>query len=283
MANDDAKGIFDEVSIHCSRLTTKRYSTSFASGIRFLDRWLHDPIYAIYGFVRFADEIVDSFHDYDKAQLLDEFKAETWLAIERKISLNPILNSFQHAVNSFGIERELIQCFFDSMETDLKTTTHTEESYAKYILGSAEAVGLMCLRVFTDNDTKRYDCLKHPAMKLGAAFQKVNFLRDVRADSELLGRTYFPGVNFDSFSAEEKVQLERDIEKDFNEALQGIKMLPPGAQKGVYLAYRYYLGLLDMIRKTPVTEIMSKRIRVPNYKKSAIALTSLLRIKLGIL
>ncbi len=277
------KALFDDVSIQCSKITTQKYSTSFSSGIRFLDDWLRDHIYAIYGFVRYADEIVDSFHDYDKAELLEEFKSETWKAIQRKISLNPILNSFQHTVNAYGVERELIECFFDSMETDLNTTEHTEESYAKYILGSAEAVGLMCLRVFTANDDHKYEGLKYSAMKLGAAFQKVNFLRDVQADSQLLGRTYFPGVNFESFSQAEKRQIEQDIDKDFSDALDGIKSLPVGARRGVYLAYRYYLELFAIIKKTPTTQIMTRRISVPNYKKIFVMISSVVRNKFSIL
>lgn len=277
------KAIFDNVSVMCSKMTTESYSTSFSSGIRFLDKWLHDHIYSIYGFVRYADEIVDSFHEYDKAELLAEFKEETWKAIQRKISLNPILNSFQHTVNAYNIDRELIECFFESMETDLRTTEHTEESYAKYILGSAEAVGLMCLKVFTANDDERYRNLKYAAMKLGAAFQKVNFLRDVRADDQLLGRTYFPGVDLASFSHEQKRQIEQDIDKDLKEALAGIKCLPPGARRGVYLAYRYYLELFEMIKRTPTNEIMSRRIRVPDHKKLLVVVGAVIRNKLNML
>jgi phytoene/squalene synthetase len=233
--------------------------------------------------VRYADEIVDSFHDYNKAELLDEFKAETWKAIQRKVSLNPILNSFQDTVNSYNIDRELIECFFDSMETDLKTTEHNEESYARYILGSAEAVGLMCLKVFTANDDAKYRNLKHSAMKLGAAFQKVNFLRDIQADSKILGRTYFPGVNFESFSQNDKMQIERDISRDFKEALAGIRSLPSGVRRGVYLAYRYYLELFEMIKKTPSTEIMARRISVPNYRKVFVMVSTIVRNRFSML
>jgi len=220
------KAIFDDISIQCSKITTQRYSTSFSSGIRFLDKGLHAHIYAIYGFVRYADEIVDSFHDYDKAKLFAEYKTETWKAIARKISINPILNSFQHTVRTFAINHELIEHFFESMETDLQHAVHTEASYSRYIYGSAESVGLMCLKVFTGNDPAAYEELKYPAMKLGAAFQKVNFLRDMQADHAALGRIYFPGVDFNSFSDDRKRAIENDIEEDFREALVGIKALP---------------------------------------------------------
>ena len=262
------KQIFDDVSVTCSRLTTKAYSTSFSLGIRFLGAQLRDPVYSIYGFVRFADEIVDSFHNYQKAELLAEFKQDTWKAIERRISLNPVLNSFQAVVHRYGIDNELIERFFDSMETDLHQTTHSEETYDKYVLGSAEVVGLMCLKVFTGNDADLYQRLTHPARKLGAAFQKVNFLRDINADYALLGRTYFPGVNFSSFSAYEKEKIQKDIESDFQQALDGIKLLPPASRRGVYLAYYYYYKLFKIVKKTPAERVTSVRIRIPNYKKS---------------
>lgn len=277
------KGLFDDVSVQCSKITTRKYSTSFSSGIYFLDKWLHGHVYSIYGFVRFADEIVDSFHDYDKAKLLEEFKEETWKALDRKISLNPILNSFQHTVNLFNIDRDLIECFFASMEADLSKTAHSEESYAKYILGSAEVVGLMCLKVFTKNDDSAYLRLKPAAMKLGAAFQKVNFLRDIQADSQELGRTYFPGVDFKFFSEADKLHIERDIESDFDAALAGIRALPHGARRGVYLAYCYYRELFLMIKRTPASEIMLKRIRVPDYRKTLLILTAVIKNKLNIL
>jgi phytoene/squalene synthetase len=277
------KALFDDVSIQCSKITTQRYSTSFSSGIRFLDKGLHDHIYSIYGFVRSADEIVDSFHGYDKQQLLDEFKTETRKAVERKISLNPILNSFQHTVNTFNIDAELIESFFESMETDLHTTKHTEETYLKYIIGSAEVVGLMCLKVFTGNNAQRYESLKYSAMRLGSAFQKVNFLRDVQADCHDLGRMYLPGINFLSFSDKEKRLIEQDISKDFDDALEGIRSLPAGARKGVYLAYSYYKNLFLQIKRTPTGEIMSKRIRVSNYRKALIMISSVVRNKINML
>ncbi len=277
------KQLFDEVSTGCSKLTTKSYSTSFSLGIRFLDSTLHGPIYSIYGFVRFADEIVDTFHDHDKATLLAEFKAETWKAIERKISLNPILNSFQFVVNKYSIERELIERFFDSMEADLKVNAHSQASYDQYILGSAEVVGLMCLRVFTDNNDELYRQLKQPAMKLGAAFQKVNFLRDINADYQILGRTYFPGVNFDRFSARDKEMIQQDIEADFEQALVGIKILPAPCRRGVYLAYYYYKKLFLMIKRTPAERVMSARIRIPNHRKIGLMFQSVLRHQLNLL
>ena len=277
------KQLFDNVSGQCSKITTRSYSTSFSLGIRFLSKSLHAPIYSIYGFVRFADEIVDTFHDYNKEELLQEFKSETWKAIDRKISLNPILNSFQAVVNRYNIEPELIERFFESMETDLKLTTHTIQSYSEYILGSAEVVGLMCLRVFTDNDDKLYQALKHPAMKLGSAFQKVNFLRDINADYTLLGRSYFPGVNFDSFSAQEKEIIQLDIEDDFQQGLNGIKQLPSTSRKGVYLAYYYYRKLFVMIKKTPPERVLNVRIRIPDHKKMVLMFQSMVRHQLNLL
>jgi 15-cis-phytoene synthase len=277
------KELFDQVSATCSKTTTTSYSTSFSLGIQFLGKHLHNAIYSIYGFVRFADEIVDTFHDYDKAVLLAEFKEETWKAIDRGISLNPILNSFQFVVNKYNIERELIVKFFESMEADLQQTSHTQASYENYILGSAEVVGLMCLHVFTDNDKKLYAQLKHAAMKLGAAFQKVNFLRDINADYQMLGRTYFPGVNFERFSTHEKEKIQNDIENDFREALIGIKKLPRPSRRGVYLAYFYYRKLFMMIKKTPPERVMNMRIRIANHKKVGLMFQSIVRHQLNLL
>jgi phytoene/squalene synthetase len=277
------KQLFDKVSVGCSKLTTKAYSTSFSLGIRFLGRDLHDPVYSIYGFVRFADEIVDTLHDYNKEELLSEFKRDTWVAIDRKISANPILNSFQFVVNKYNIERELIDSFFRSMEADLNLSVHSAQSYNDYIYGSAEVVGLMCLRVFTDNDDALYQKLKYPAMKLGAAFQKVNFLRDIKADYLLLGRTYFPGVNFNCFSDDDKAKIQREIDHDFDEALAGIRELPVPSRRGVYLAYYYYRKLFLMIKKTPPEHVMNMRIRIPNYKKLGFMCKSFLRHQLNLL
>ena len=271
------KALFDKVSIASSKLTTKTYSTSFSLGIYFLSKKFHDPIYSIYGFVRFADEIVDSFHDYDKAVLLEEFKEETYKAIERGISLNPILNSFQEVVNKYNIERELIDCFLQSMETDLKQNFHNANSYNQYILGSAEVVGLMCLRVFTEGKEEMYQSLKPSAMKLGAAFQKVNFLRDLKEDSQALGRMYFPGMDLSAFSETQKSQIEAEIELDFKDALEGIKKLPTTSRFGVYVAYMYYRSLTNKIKALPSCRIMIERVRVPNYQKVSLLIYSYFR------
>lgn len=277
------KRIFDELSFDCSRITTQAYSTSFSLGIRFLDRRLHRSIYAIYGFVRFADEIVDSFHNYNKAVLLHEFKQETWKAIKNGISINPILNSFQHTVTRYGIENELIERFFKSMEADLEQKNHSETSYEEYIYGSAEVVGLMCLRVFADNDDELFLSLRQPARSLGAAFQKVNFLRDMSSDYKMLGRIYFPGVNFASFSETEKEKIQRDIEADFEKALAGIKLLPVSSRKGVYLAYFYYKKLFLMIKSLPADKALSARIRIPNHRKIGLMFQSMIRHQLNLL
>ncbi|MBW8687507.1 phytoene/squalene synthase family protein [Chitinophaga rhizophila] len=270
------KALFDQVSAACSKLTTKAYSTSFSLGIQLLARRFHAPIYGIYGFVRFADEIVDSFHEYPKEQLLKDFREQTYRAIHEKISLNPILNSFQQVVHQYNIEQELVDTFLDSMEMDLHQHFYTRSIYEKYILGSAEVVGLMCLRVFTEGNNELYEKLKYPAMKLGAAFQKVNFLRDVRTDSEELGRHYFPQVNLNNFSCAEKSMIESEIAADFNEAMIGIKALPSSSRKGVYLAYAYYRVLFDKIRNLPPQKIMTERIRVANSHKIGIMLQTML-------
>ena len=261
------KNLFDEVSLKCSEITTKYYSTSFSLGIRLLDKEIHSPIYSIYGFVRLADEIVDSFHEFDKAKLLNEFKENTKQAIENKISLNPILNSFQEVVNKYNIEWEHIQDFLSSMESDLNQKKHDEDSYKQYIKGSAEAVGLMCLRVFCNNNNKLYNDLEKYAIYLGSVFQKVNFIRDISADYNVLKRVYFPQLNINEFNEEEKNKIEDDIEKEFGLALIGIKQLPKSAKKGVFLAYSYYYSLFKKIKSTPADKIMTKRIRIPNFTK----------------
>ena len=261
------KKIFDEVSLKCSEITTKYYSTSFSLGIKLLDKEIHSPIYSIYGFVRVADEIVDSFHEFDKAKLLKEFKENTKQAIENKISLNPILNSFQEVVNKYNIEWEHIQDFLSSMESDLNQKKHDEDSYKQYIKGSAEAVGLMCLRVFCNNNNKLYTDLEKYAIYLGSVFQKVNFIRDISADYNELKRVYFPQLNINEFNEEEKNKIEDDIEKEFSQALIGIKQLPKSAKKGVFLAYSYYYSLFKKIKSTPANKIMTKRIRIPNFTK----------------
>lgn len=277
------KDLFDRVSIECSKLTTKTYSTSFSLGILFLHRHLRNPIYAIYGFVRFADEIVDSFHGFNKRELLTAFRNDTNTALQDRISLNPVLNAFQAVVDRFQIDRKWIDIFLDSMEMDLSCQTHDEESYKKYIFGSAEAVGLMCLHVFTNGDAVLFEQLKPYAMRLGAAFQKVNFLRDAQADNVLLGRTYFPSVNLGNFSKEEKETIEGEIEADFHEALKGIKMLPVTARKGVYLAYYYYWVLFKKIKRLPADRILVERIRIPNFQKLVLMVESHLKYQLNII
>lgn len=268
------KQLFDNVSAQCSRLTTTTYSTSFSLGIKFLAGKFHRPIYGIYGFVRFADEIVDSFHGYDKEKLLAQFRKDTWEAIDNRISLNPILNSFQEVVHRYHIEKELIETFLDSMEMDLTKRYYDKTLYDQYILGSAEVVGLMCLRVFSEGDARIYETLKRPAMKLGAAFQKVNFLRDIKADKEDLGRNYFPEVDLQRFSASDKKRIEQEIAEDFAEALEGIRRLPSSSRNGVYLAYYYYTILFRKIAQLPPHRILRERIRVPNYEKIFLMLVS---------
>lgn len=277
------KSIFDNVSAECSKLATRTYSTSFSIGIKFLNAKLHKPIYSVYGFVRFADEIVDSFEGYDKEELMRKFRKDTIEALESKISLNPILNSFQEAVHAYNIEWELIDTFLKSMEMDLKPKEYNRDLYDQYILGSAEVVGLMCLRVFTNGNQEQYKELKPYAMKLGAAFQKVNFLRDMKADYEVLGRTYFPNIDFKAFSFQEKEKIQKEIEQDFEEALIGIKKLPMESRKGVYLAYIYYKKLFDRIKGTPPEKIMNARIRIPDLNKIGLMFNSLIRHQLNIL
>lgn len=277
------KSIFDDVSAKCSKLTTNAYSTSFSLGIFLLGKEIRQPIYGIYGFVRFADEIVDSFHDYNKSELLDDFKKETYKAIEQKISLNPILNSFQDAVNKYNIDHELIDTFLESMEMDLNKHSYTQMGYEKYILGSAEVVGLMCLKVFTNGNEEEYQKLKYSAQQLGSAFQKINFLRDAQADFESLGRTYFPSVDMQNFSQEDKAQIEDEIQDEFDEALKGIKQLPRSSRLGVYVAYVYYVQLLKKIKGLPANRILEERISVPNSQKFGLMLNSVVKHRLNIL
>ena len=277
------KQLFDDVSISCSQMVTRSYSTSFSLGIRCLDKKLRNPICAIYGFVRFADEIVDTFHDYNKKELLDRFKEDTYRAIEEGISLNPILNSFQHAVNKYSIDRELIDQFLYSMEMDLTKIDHTQKSYEEYILGSAEVVGLMCLKVFCNGDQAHYNELKPYAMKLGSAFQKINFLRDLNADFIEMGRTYFPGVSLEHFDEVEKKEIEKDIDKDFKMGLEGIKRLPKSSRFGVYLAYVYYYALFNKIKRTHASRVINQRIRIPNPVKLSILFYTYFRHRLNII
>ncbi|MCB9014318.1 MAG: phytoene/squalene synthase family protein [Lentimicrobiaceae bacterium] len=275
------KDLFDMISKKSSKLTTVTYSTSFSMGIRFFSRRFHDPIYAIYGFVRFGDEIVDSFHGFDKAKLLERFKNDTRLAIEEKISLNPILNNFQWAVNKYNIEWELIEKFLNSMEMDLRDIHYDQPAFEEYILGSAEVVGLMCLRVFCEGDEEKYQKLKGPAMRLGSAFQKINFLRDLKADYQGLGRSYFPNIDLSRFDDEAKRKLEDDISIDFADGLDGIRKLPRGARFGVYMAYVYFYNLFLKIKRTKSSQIMNERVRIPNSTKYKLLVTSYIRHQLN--
>lgn len=277
------KSLYDKVSFKCSKLVTNNYSTSFSLGISFLAKKFRKPVYAIYGFVRFADEIVDTFHDYDKKDLLDRFRAETYQAIEEKISLNPILNSFQQTVNDFHIERELIDTFLKSMEMDITGISYDQDGYEEYILGSAEVVGLMCLRVFCNKDKEMYESLKYGAMRLGSAFQKINFLRDLNQDYKELGRTYFPGVDISEFGEINKLQIEKDIEQDFRDGYDGIKRLPKDARFGVYMAYVYYYSLFRKIQGIPPRKIMDERIRISNRRKYMLFFSSYVRHSLNLI
>lgn len=277
------KELFDMISRKSSKIATITYSTSFSLGIRFFSKKFHDPIYAIYGFVRFADEIVDSFHGFDKAKLLERFKNDTYLAIEEGISLNPILNNFQWAVNTNKIEHELIDRFLHSMEMDLKEIDYDQPAFEEYILGSAEVVGLMCLRVFCEGDEEKYRQLRSSAMRLGAAFQKINFLRDLKADFKDLGRSYFPGVDLTYFTEDTKKQIEADIALDFADGLEGIRKLPKGARFGVYMAYVYFYKLFLKIKRANSAQIMMERIRIPNRTKYKLLFTSFLRHQFNLL
>ena len=278
------KNIFDEVSYICSENVTKTYSTSFSLATRLLSKNIRKDIYNIYGFVRFADEIVDSFHDYNKTELFNDFSIDLEKALHNKIHLNPILNSFQHTFHKYSLDKNLVDSFMKSMRMDLtKKKYSTVEEYKEYIYGSADVVGLMCLKVFVQGNANMYKKLKNSAMKLGSAFQKVNFLRDLKADKEDLNRTYFPNTKFEKLSESEKNEIINDIESDFNEGLEGIKELPLDAKFGVFMAYRYYNQLLKKLKKTPATEIINKRIRVPNLKKLELLTRSYVKYQLNLL
>jgi phytoene synthase len=259
--------VFHTVSQQCSKLTTEHYSTSFSSAIKLLHKDFRAPVFNIYGFVRFADEIVDTFHQHDKGSLLEEFKKETYSAINQQISLNPILNSFQLTVNQYNIDKYLIEAFFKSMEQDLNKNRYNTAEYKEYIYGSAEVVGLMCLYVFCEGNIHNYNTLKPYAQSLGAAFQKVNFLRDVKSDYQLLNRSYFPEIDFNNFTMDVKRGIENDIETDFLNGYKGIVQLPIKAKFGVYVAYKYYLSLFKKIKKMKPSEILEDRIRIPIYSK----------------
>ena len=278
------KDFYDIVSYDCSKLVTQRYSTSFSLGTRLLSNSIRVHIYNIYGFVRFADEIVDSFHEFNKVDLLNRFEEDLMHAISNKISLNPILNSFQFTVNEKKIDIELIKSFLKSMRMDLtKNNYKTKKEYNEYIYGSADVVGLMCLKVFVDGDNSKYEKLKPYAMSLGSAFQKVNFLRDLNADFKNLDRTYFPNLNLSNFDEESKINIINEIEKNFNHALKGIFMLPESSRLGVYTAYKYYRKLLIKLKKTPSVKIQSARIRVPNYQKMGVLAQSFVKFHLNLL
>ncbi len=274
--------LYDEACFECSKLITKKYSTSFSLGIKTFDKSFRYPIYAIYGFVRYADEIVDTFHDYDQQQLINRFSDETFRAIKEGISTNPVIHSFQQIVNQYHIDHELIRAFLRSMAMDLDNKAYDKESYQTYIYGSAEVIGLMCLRVFTSDDAL-YQSLIPKARSLGAAFQKVNFLRDVKADYTERGRTYFPGIDFNNFTEQDKLTIEAEIKHNFDEAFEGIKRLPVGTRLGVYIAYIYYLQLFKKISYTPANVILQKRIRVSDARKMSLYIKAVLQQKLNVI
>jgi 15-cis-phytoene synthase len=273
--------LYTDVSYRTSRIITERYSTSFALGTRLLDAHMRRSIYALYGFVRLADEIVDTFHAHDKAELLAEFKRDTELAVLRGISLNPVLNAFQAVVNQYAVKPAYIAAFFTSMEQDLDTTRYSREGYDEYIYGSAEVVGLMCLQIFCNGDDALFQRLQEPARRLGAAFQKVNFLRDLKADFAHLGRTYFPNVDLSRFDDGVKEQIELEIADDFREARKGIEILPHGSKLGVYVAYVYYKRLFQKIRSKRPEHLLQARVRVPNQEKLGLMAYSFARVKSG--
>jgi len=275
--------LYSRSCYECSQLVTNRYSTSFSLGIKLFEQQLRMPIYAIYGFVRFADEIVDTFHGYNKEALLKRFRADTYQALDDKISLNPILHTFQQVVRRYNIETDLIDAFLDSMEMDLEDYNYTPAIYNKYIYGSAEVVGLMCLRIFCDGNNEQYQSLRQAACSLGAAFQKVNFLRDIKSDFEERGRVYFPGIDYHTFSDQDKADIEADIKQDFDDAYQGIIKLPKGARLGVYLAYVYYTNLLKKISRESAAKLADQRIRVSDGRKFLLLCNSAIRHRFNIL
>lgn len=275
--------LYNSTCLECSKLVTNRYSTSFSLGIRVFEKRLRNPIYAIYGFVRLADEIVDTFHDSDKQVLLERFRRDTHKAIEEGISLNPILNAFQMIVNEYNIDKEMIDAFLNSMSMDLYNIDYDKEGYEKYIYGSAEVVGLMCLKVFCNKDEQRYQALEVYAKSLGSAFQKINFLRDIKSDYVERGRVYFPGISYQEFTCDQKKKIEEDIKQDFDNALIGIKKLPNGAKLGVYLAYKYYLNLFAKIKRAPAQKVKEERIRVKDSRKAYLLVKSALKWQLRLI
>ena len=275
------EAIYHNTAFKISKLITRSYSTSFSLGISVFSSSYREAIYSVYGYVRLADEIVDSFHDYNKKNLLDEFRIETFNAIERGISTNPVINSFQLVVNKYKIDLKYVEDFLNSMEMDLSNSFYEHNSYDKYVYGSAEVVGLMCLKVFCYNHPELFDELLGPARSLGSAFQKVNFLRDIKSDLNERGRIYLPGVKqMIHITDENKKELERDIQAEFAEALKGIKKLPAGVKLGVYSAYLYYLGLFNKIRKSKVEVLLKKRVRISNISKLTLLLKSYFEVKI---
>ncbi len=278
------KALFDSVSNNCSKLVTNAYSTSFSLATKMLAKSIRQDIYNIYGFVRFADEIVDSFHDYNKEELFNNFENDLELALKNKISLNPILNAFQHTYHKYNIEKHMVDAFMKSMRLDLSEVKYTtDKEYKDYIYGSADVVGLMCLKVFVKGDQNQFESLKDSAMSLGSAFQKVNFLRDLKADHETLDRTYFPNTDLNNLTEEDKLFIINDIENDFKAGLNGIRLLPIEAKFGVFTAYRYYSQLLKKLKLTPALDIKNTRIRVPNYKKAELLTRSFVKYQLNLL
>lgn len=278
------KALFDTVSYSCSKIVTQSYSTSFSLATKMLDSSIRQHIYNIYGFVRFADEIVDTFHEYNKADLFKRFEIDLELALKEKISLNPILNAFQYTYHKYNLDKAHVDAFMNSMRLDLHKSDYlTEEEYKNYIYGSADVVGLMCLKVFVKGDQKQFDDLKESAMSLGSAFQKVNFLRDLKADHDELNRSYFPNTDLNNLNESSKQIIINDIENDFSKGLIGIKLLPKEAQFGVFTAYRYYKKLLHKLAKTPAGDIKKTRIRVPNYKKAELLTRSYVKYQLNLL
>lgn len=277
------KSLYDKTCVECSQLITNRYSTSFSMGIRVFDKKFRDPIYSIYGFVRFADEIVDTFHEFDKSALLQRFRKDTYQAIEEGISLNPVLQAFQQVVHEYNINLDLIEAFLKSMEMDLHFHNYEDSLYKEYIYGSAEVVGLMCLKVFCKGDEGNYEKLKDTACALGSAFQKINFLRDMKSDFDERGRVYFPGVDFNKFDNEEKAIIENDIKADFDYAYTGIVQLPKGARFGVYLAYIYYINLFQKIKSSSALLVKKERIRVHDSRKVYLLFSTAIRSRLNLL
>ena len=278
---NDAIELYNKTSLDCSKIITKNYSTSFSLGIKSLSSSIHKPIYAIYGFVRFADEIVDTFHDHDKETIFSVFQKDTEEAIKNKFSTNPILHSFQMVVHKFEIDKNLIDAFLKSMHMDITKTTYSESEYKEYIYGSAEVIGLMCLKVFCNNKNQ-YDELKNYAISLGSAFQKINFLRDIKSDYDERGRIYFPGIDFNNFNESDKKSIEENINIDFNNALTGIKKLPKKAKRGVFLAYTYYKELFSKIKNIRASKLKNSRIRISNFYKFIFYLSSRFKLIIGI-